>query len=215
MASVRPTHLLHLAWTATSGRFWTDTANLQRSAATSPCSRRYSAMTALARSWPARGPNTRGRDHRRCARATRPRRTPSTIAKDATRRMVCAAGETAGVPVALGGSFACTGPPPPPPPAVCSPMLHGLSSAARSWSPPRDDWPRLSARRRWRQGFLVRARVRLARHVQFQLWSSSPGAGARRGIGRSVLPSRTTRALRSTSCATSSSFGRRRPERKV
>ncbi len=115
MASVRPTHLLHLAWTATPGRFWTDTANLQWSAATLSLfqaflsyggNRAVMAGTGAEYAWTGSSP-LRESDE------TAPH-TLYGIAKDATRRMVCAAGETAGVPVAWGRIFWLYGPAEPP-----------------------------------------------------------------------------------------------------
>ncbi len=111
VAAVRPSHLLHLAWNATPGRFWTDLDNLDWSGAT------LSLFTAFA----AQG-GTRAVMAGSCAEyawtgdaTLRESDLPSPatlygIAKDATRRMVCAAGEGAGVSVAWGRVFWLYGP---------------------------------------------------------------------------------------------------------
>ncbi len=111
IAAVRPTHLLHLAWNATPGTFWTDPVNLEWAAAS----------LFLFNAFVAQG-GTRAVMAGSCAEyawtgdailreGDAP--APATlygIAKDATRRMVCAAGDRAGVPVAWGRVFWLYGP---------------------------------------------------------------------------------------------------------
>lgn len=108
---VRPTHLLHLAWNAEPGRFWTAPDNLDWSAATSSLlsafiqaggRRAVVAGSCAEYDWTGPGRLAEGGPIR-----------PATFygrAKDATRRAVCAAGEEAGVPVAWGRVFWLYGP---------------------------------------------------------------------------------------------------------
>lgn len=111
LAAVRPTHLLHLAWTATPGRFWTDPDNLDWSAATLSLFSAFAAqggkravMAGSCAEYAWTGDPTL-RESAAPAPATL-----YGIAKDATRRQVCAAGEAAGVGVAWGRVFWLYGP---------------------------------------------------------------------------------------------------------
>ena len=111
VASVRPTHLLHLAWNARPGVFWTDPDNLDWTAATLSLTRafighggRRAVMAGSCAEYDWNGGGRLSEDS--------PLR-PATlygVAKDAARRAVCAGGEAAGVPVAWGRVFWLYGP---------------------------------------------------------------------------------------------------------
>jgi UDP-glucose 4-epimerase len=107
---VRPTHLLHLAWNATPGHFWSARDNLDWSAATLLLMRAFAdvggqravfAGTCAEYAWG--GPLLSEGDPLE----------PTTFygqVKDATRRAVCAAGDALGVSVAWGRIFWIYGP---------------------------------------------------------------------------------------------------------
>ncbi len=111
IARVRPTHLLHLAWNATPGKFWHAADNLDWAAASlSLCSafieaggrRAVMAGTGAEYDWTGEGRLSEDSPIG-----------PATLygaAKDAVRRAVCAAGVQFGVPVAWGRVFWLYGP---------------------------------------------------------------------------------------------------------
>jgi nucleoside-diphosphate-sugar epimerase len=111
VARVRPTHLLHLAWNAEPGRFWTASDNLDWAAATITLLRAFldagGVRAVLAGScaeydWDGGGCLTEEAAIR-----------PATLygsAKDATRRLACAANDHLGGSVAWGRVFWLYGP---------------------------------------------------------------------------------------------------------
>jgi nucleoside-diphosphate-sugar epimerase len=111
VAAARPSHLLHLAWYAEHGRFWTSPENVRWVEATLALMRAFTAAggrraviagTSAEYDW----------DHGFCSEAVTPLR-PATlygIAKDATRRVASAAAEQAGVSLAWGRVFFLYGP---------------------------------------------------------------------------------------------------------
>ncbi|GJD36456.1 NAD-dependent epimerase/dehydratase family protein [Methylobacterium aerolatum] len=108
---VRPTHLVHLAWNATPGRFWTAPDNLDWSAATLSLTRAFAgaggvravfAGSCAEYDWTGEG---RLREDAPTVPATFYGRI-----KDATRRAVCAFGDQTGLSVAWGRVFWLYGP---------------------------------------------------------------------------------------------------------
>ena len=107
---VRPTHLLHLAWNATPGRFWSAPDNLDWGAATLSLARAF-AEAGGTRAVYAGSCAEYGWDRPRLSERDEP--APATFygrVKDAARRAVCAGGEALGVPTAWGRVFWLYGP---------------------------------------------------------------------------------------------------------
>lgn len=111
IAAVKPTHLIHLAWNAEPGKFWTAPDNLDWSAATFALVHAFAdaggARAVLAGScaeydWT--GPGLLGED------STIAPATFYGIIKDATRRAVCAYGKQTGLSIAWGRVFWLYGP---------------------------------------------------------------------------------------------------------
>ncbi len=110
VARVRPTHLLHLAWNATPGRFWTAPDNLDWAAATLSLARAF-AEVGGERAVCAGSCAEYAWDRPRLSERDEP--APATLygrVKDATRRAVCAGGEALGVSTAWGRVFWLYGP---------------------------------------------------------------------------------------------------------
>jgi nucleoside-diphosphate-sugar epimerase len=111
VAAARPSHLLHLAWYAEHGRYWTAPENVQWVEATLALFRAFAggdgeravlAGTSAEYDW----------SHGFCSEHVTPRR-PATlygVAKDAAHRVVRAAAEQAGVELAWGRVFFLYGP---------------------------------------------------------------------------------------------------------
>jgi nucleoside-diphosphate-sugar epimerase len=111
VAAARPSHLLHLAWYAEHGRYWTAPENVRWVEATLALFRAFAggggeravlAGTAAEYDW----------RHGFCSEHVTPRR-PATlygVAKDAAHRVVAAAAEQAGVGLAWGRVFFLYGP---------------------------------------------------------------------------------------------------------
>lgn len=111
MSRHRPTHLIHLAWNAIPGRFWTAPDNLDWAAATFALLRAFAEVggerAVMAGSCAEYGWTGEGRLYEDSLLA------PTTFygaVKDATRRAVCAFGDQAGVEVAWGRVFWLYGP---------------------------------------------------------------------------------------------------------
>ena len=103
-----PTHLLHLAWNAKPGEFWTSPENLDWVAAVAAPAARVRGTAASGRCSPARARSTRGSDETHCVEGTTPLE-PATLygtAKHALHTLV----ERAGVSAAWGRVFFVFGP---------------------------------------------------------------------------------------------------------
>ena len=112
IAHVRPTHLLHLAWNATPGAFWTAADNLDWAAATLVLVRAFldaGGRRAVVAGTCAEYDWTTGAGRLAEDAAIVPA-TLYGVAKDAARRAVCAAGAARDVPVAWGRVFWLYGP---------------------------------------------------------------------------------------------------------
>lgn len=111
IAAVKPTHLIHLAWNAEPGKFWTASDNLDWSAATFALIRAFTdaggvrailAGSCAEYDWT--GPGLLGEGS-----TIAPATLYGTV-KDATRRAVCAYGNQTGVSIAWGRVFWLYGP---------------------------------------------------------------------------------------------------------
>lgn len=142
IAAIRPTHLLHLAWEARPGVYWTSPENVRWVEATLALLRAFAgaggtravlAGTSAEYDW----------SHGFCSEHVTPRR-PVTlygIAKDATHRVTAAAAEEAGVSLAWGRVFFLYGPHEHPDRLVASvarALVEGRSAPVSSGSQIRD-----------------------------------------------------------------------------
>jgi nucleoside-diphosphate-sugar epimerase len=142
VAAARPSHLLHLAWYAEHGRYWTAPENVQWVEATLALFRAFAgqvgeravmAGTSAEYDW----------SHGFCSEHVTPRR-PATlygVAKDAAHRVVAAAAEQAGVGLAWGRVFFLYGPHEHPErlvPSVARALVQGRPAPVSSGAQVRD-----------------------------------------------------------------------------
>ena len=112
LARVAPTHLLHLAWYAEHGRFWTSTENLRWSAATLELVRRFAERGGRRAVFAGSCAEYRWGDPGPCVEDITPTQ-PATLygaAKNATRAILAAAAPELGIELAWGRVFLLYGP---------------------------------------------------------------------------------------------------------